>query len=192
MRALREDMRDRVLDAAGLFAEHGVDATTMDAIAEATGIPRATLYYYFSSKEEILAYVFGEILGAVREAVLAAVTGGGTAAERLADVVRAHLDVYVRYPMPSRALQLDLGRAARTSEIAEAVDAAFIAPVVSLLKQGVADGTLRTTGSTRLTAYAILGAITTTGVNALTLEPRSSVSAVAAEVTSLVLEGIGT
>lgn len=37
-----------------LFAEKGFEATTLDEIAEASGIARRTLFHYFSSKEEII------------------------------------------------------------------------------------------------------------------------------------------
>lgn len=37
-----------------LFAENGYEATTLDAIAEASGIARRTFFHYFRSKEEII------------------------------------------------------------------------------------------------------------------------------------------
>lgn len=37
-----------------LFSRDGYEATTLDAIAEAAGISRRTIFYYFKSKEEIL------------------------------------------------------------------------------------------------------------------------------------------
>lgn len=183
-------MRRKVMAAAPLFAARGADATTMEDLAAATAIPRATLYYYFASKEDILACIFEELLAQVRHAVLLAIAGEGRAAERLEALIAAHLDVFARYPMASRVLQLDLGRAARISEIAARIDAAFITPVTTLLKQGAADGSLLPVRDPRLTAFAILGAITTTGTNALTVESNRAVRDVAAAVTSLVLDGI--
>ena len=48
-------MHGAVLDAAaGLVAAHGLTGITMSAIAEATGIGRATLYKYFPDVEAIL------------------------------------------------------------------------------------------------------------------------------------------
>jgi AcrR family transcriptional regulator len=53
-----------VLDAAlALFAERGIDATSMDAIAEASGVSKATIYKHWPDKDalclEVLARAFG-------------------------------------------------------------------------------------------------------------------------------------
>lgn len=51
----RRDVRDATLDAAAeLVAEHGLLGVTMSAIAQRTGIGRATLYKYFPDVEAIL------------------------------------------------------------------------------------------------------------------------------------------
>lgn len=53
--AHRAAVRDATLDtAAALVAEHGLRSVTMSAIAEETGIGRATLYKYFADVEAIL------------------------------------------------------------------------------------------------------------------------------------------
>ena len=44
----------RVLDAAiGLFAEYGIDATSMDAIAEASSVSKATIYKHWPDKDAL-------------------------------------------------------------------------------------------------------------------------------------------
>jgi AcrR family transcriptional regulator len=48
--------RDRILTAAGeLFYRHGIRAVGVDAIAEAAGTNKMTLYRHFSSKDELVA-----------------------------------------------------------------------------------------------------------------------------------------
>ena len=42
-----------------LFVENGYEATTLEAIAAASGISRRTFFYYFESKEEILQHFQG-------------------------------------------------------------------------------------------------------------------------------------
>lgn len=59
-----------------LFAEHGFDAVTMDAIASAADVARGTLYKHFPVKEAIIAYRFRKDQltheNVVRETALAA------------------------------------------------------------------------------------------------------------------------
>jgi AcrR family transcriptional regulator len=49
--------------AAELFAERGIDATSMDAIADASGVSKATIYKHWPDKDslalEVLAHLFG-------------------------------------------------------------------------------------------------------------------------------------
>ncbi len=50
--------KDRILEAAiKLFAEKGFDATSVDEIARNAEINKAMIYYYFSSKEELLSSI---------------------------------------------------------------------------------------------------------------------------------------
>lgn len=53
-----------------LFLAKGYEATTLDAIAEAAGISRRTIFYYFKSKEEILLAYQSGIGDMIRKAVL--------------------------------------------------------------------------------------------------------------------------
>jgi len=48
----------RILKGAlAVFQDVGIDKTTMDEIASVSGFGKATLYYYFSSKDEVFIYV---------------------------------------------------------------------------------------------------------------------------------------
>ena len=53
-----EEKRERILSVAQkIFARFGIKKTTMDEIAKMARMGKATLYYYFKSKEEIFAEV---------------------------------------------------------------------------------------------------------------------------------------
>lgn len=73
---LRERKRQLTLDRiaeAGLklFIENGYEATTLDAIAAASGISRRTFFYYLKSKEDVLlAHESGKFPQALRPAFL--------------------------------------------------------------------------------------------------------------------------
>jgi len=55
----REARKQRILTGAlEVFKSNGIEGATMDHIAQKSGFGKATLYYYFKSKED----VFSEIL----------------------------------------------------------------------------------------------------------------------------------
>jgi len=61
-----QDPRERILSAAeGLFAEQGFDATGTARIAEAAGVPKGLLFYYFPRKIDILLTLLNERMPAL-------------------------------------------------------------------------------------------------------------------------------
>ncbi len=59
-----EQAHSRVIDAAvALFVESGIESTSMDAIARASGVSKATIYRHWPDKDtlclEVLAYLHG-------------------------------------------------------------------------------------------------------------------------------------
>ena len=53
-----------------LFLDQGYDNTTIRQIAEASGIGRGHLYYYFRKKEDILIHIFKQILNKIYNDVI--------------------------------------------------------------------------------------------------------------------------
>ncbi|SFC01737.1 DNA-binding transcriptional regulator, AcrR family [Bosea sp. CRIB-10] len=86
--------RRLILDhAARLLRSNGYHQTSLREIAEAVGIRKASLYYHFRSKEEIVEAVVNDGVRLVHDAVLAALGAAGkaTARERLKAAIAAHL-----------------------------------------------------------------------------------------------------
>lgn len=59
-RSAEKSTKDRILDVSiDLFAQKGFDAVTMQEIADAVGIKKASLYYHFAGKDQILQDILG-------------------------------------------------------------------------------------------------------------------------------------
>jgi AcrR family transcriptional regulator len=59
---------ERVLDVAlKLFAERGIDSTSMDAIAESSGVSKATIYKHWQDKDALCLEVMARLHGADEE-----------------------------------------------------------------------------------------------------------------------------
>jgi AcrR family transcriptional regulator len=93
-RAPRQDnRRQQLLDvAARLFRERGYHVTSMRDIAREVGMLSGSIYYHFSSKEEMLLAVYEEGLRHIAERVDAAVARQQTPWERLEAGCTAHLE----------------------------------------------------------------------------------------------------
>jgi AcrR family transcriptional regulator len=62
------EAHEKVIHAAlSLFGERGIDATSMDAIARASGVSKATIYNHWSDKEALLLEVMLYVNGLNRE-----------------------------------------------------------------------------------------------------------------------------
>lgn len=191
MRPVPSNIASRLTQAAGPIARRGLEQTTIEEVADATGVPKATLYYYFTGKEEILAFLFAELLGIMAEQVARAVEGSGPAAERLHEVLVAQLSVMVEQRDACQALLGDLGRAGRIPEIAAAIDHAYLAPVRQLLAEGAVDGSLRPAADPQAVALAVFGAVTTWGLFGLLDEERVDAAKEADVLFDLLLRGCG-
>ncbi len=190
MRQVPQTTAVKLMAAADLIADRGLDATKIDDFSSATGIPKATLYYYFDGKEEILSYIFGVVLDELGVAVRQGLVGEGTAATRLARVIEAHLAVFERYPKASQALYFDLGRAVRRPELATRIRSSYVDPVGKLLVEGVSDGSLRRVEDASLSAVAVLGATCTAAIHVLAIDPALTIKGVSKVIVPLVLQGL--
>jgi AcrR family transcriptional regulator len=73
----RRETLQRISEAAlELFLAKGFDATTLDEIAAEAGISRRTFFYYFESKDEILAVYLGDRTAALSALVLESASAG--------------------------------------------------------------------------------------------------------------------
>lgn len=89
---IREQKREETLRritkcAMALFARHGYEATTIDAIAAAAGISRRTFFHYFKTKDDILLSQQAGV-GEQLIAALAAEPNGPTPWQTLASAMR--------------------------------------------------------------------------------------------------------
>src|SRR5262249_42035406 len=133
----------RVLDAAlRLFAERGIDATSMDAIAGASGVSKATIYKHWPDKDALCLEAMTHLLG-----------GGRSRPVFNSADVRADIVALLAYQPPAQHPELRarimphlLASAARHRAFGEAWRAGVFEPpraqLRQLLDRAVAEGHL--------------------------------------------------
>jgi TetR/AcrR family transcriptional regulator len=190
VRQVPDSIAERLSGAAAVFAERGFDGTRIDDVAEVTGIPRATLYYYFAGKEDLLAWLLQRMLDVVAVAVAEAAEGPGDARSRLEAVVRTQLDIMADHPAACLALVANFGRAGRLQEISLTVHAGFHQAIQKLLEEGAADGSLRPVDDPVVLASSIYGAVVMPGLHQIVVDGKVDPDQLASQVCALVLDGI--
>jgi AcrR family transcriptional regulator len=114
---LDEKIRTRniriILDVAtDVFSRKGFDGTRITEIAELAKLPKANIYYYFSSKEEIYSTIITNLI-AGWDGALANLRVDRDPAEALRDYVRAKLDYTRENPRESRLFASEIVQGAR-------------------------------------------------------------------------------
>ena len=183
---------EKLYSATDLIAARGLQNTKIDDIAAASGVPKATLYYYFRGKDDILAFLFRDSLDSLARDVAAAAETPGRGRDRLAAVIDVQLAHTMDRPATSLALVGDLGRAIRLPELTSSVQEAFYEPIARVLLAGANDGSLRQLVDPQSTAISIFGAVMMTALLHNAVDSQKAQPAVAAEVIGLIMDGIAT
>lgn len=93
-----QERQDEILAVAGrVFARDGYHQASMRDIAREAVISLAGLYYYAESKEELLFAISVRAFDTVIQGARGAIAAGTSAEDRLANIVRNHLDYFVSH-----------------------------------------------------------------------------------------------
>lgn len=182
---------EKLYTATDLIAARGLEKTKIEDIAKASGVPKATLYYYFKGKDDILAFLFRDSLDALARDVTSAADAPGPGRDRLASVIQVQVAHTMDRPATAQALVGDLSRAIRLPELATAVQEAFYDPIARVLRAGADDGSLRRLPDPQSAAITIFGAIMMTAVLHNVINSEKAHDQVAGEVMHLIENGLG-
>ncbi|KAB0546469.1 TetR family transcriptional regulator [Pseudomonas argentinensis] len=105
---IRQKNEEAIIAAAeNEFARHGFKGTSMNAIAQAVGLPKANLHYYFSSKQGLYLAVLNNIL-ALWDSAFDNLRVDDDPAEALERYIRAKMEYSRRYPKASRIFAMEV------------------------------------------------------------------------------------
>ena len=153
-----QDKQSEIFAAAvRIFQKKGYHAASMQDLADAVGLQKASLYYYVSSKEELLTSVYERFIGAFTRQLSALVAEPLPPTEKLRRAIESHLvalseqlELFTVYVHEQNFLTGKLrarihAEAERHAELLEAI-----------LAEGVQTGEFRELDVT-MTAHAIVG-----------------------------------
>jgi TetR/AcrR family transcriptional regulator len=134
---------DKILDAAlNTFARHGLRGTRIEQIAEAAGMSKTNLLYYFRSKEALYAAVLTRTLD-IWLTPLRELDASRDPAASLAAYIEQKLDYSRRFPQASRLFAMEILQGApHLAGVLESDLAALVARKMGIIASWIADGRL--------------------------------------------------
>lgn len=163
-----EDRRAEILvAAAALFRTGGYRGTSIGKIAEKVGTDRASIYYYFSSKEEVFDVLVTDVVKGnlvIAEQIRDSPT---SATEKLRELVVQLMCSYAEhYPFLYVYLQenmahVDPKRKAWAAEMRQ-VNRRYEGAVTDIISQGITEGSIKPVGEPWVLAYGLMGMVSWT------------------------------
>lgn len=157
MKRLPEDIAQKLIEASEQLSGTNLDVS-IDDIAQLTDIPRATLYYYFSGKDDLIGFFLSDKLNRASVAVQKAINSEGTVVERLERTLTSVMEVMAAHPTLCTEMPVAIKEAGKYEDVVNGADRLMLAPLRELLIEGKATGEL-TIPDVNTAAIALMGAV---------------------------------
>jgi AcrR family transcriptional regulator len=164
--AHRERQRRRILSAAErLFDEQGIDRTTMAEVIAASELRPSTIYQYFANKDEIVWAILGGLLEEESARVKALLEGLTTGLARITALLEHMADELRNRPAQIRFMAQFDAMYARDWPVERLISLEMhlenhgFEVFRELIRDGIADGSLRKDLDPELTLHAVVNAV---------------------------------
>jgi AcrR family transcriptional regulator len=165
--AHRERQRRRILDAAWkLFDDRGIDRVTMAEITSASGVQPSTMYQYFSNKDDIVWATLSELMEEVIARTRQKLEDAPNALARITALLDfmadelANNQVKVRFMAQFDAMYARNWPVERLLTLESQLNPEGFQAFAQLIREGMADGSLRSDLDPDLTMHAVINAVT--------------------------------
>ncbi len=189
MEARRPYDIDSVTDVAfHIFAERGFDAASMEDVARAAGITKASIYHHVPSKEALLARGLDRALAALFGVLDEPAASSGSARERLATIVRRVAEITMSMRAEVSVLFRVRGNSTTERDAMER-RRTFDARIAELVREAQAAGEVRTDVEAALIVRLIFG-MSNSVVEWYRPGGRAPAAEIAAAVEAIAFEGV--
>jgi TetR/AcrR family transcriptional regulator len=146
----KEQRRNMIIAAAEkVFFAKGLDAATMDDIAEEAELSKGTLYLYFKSKEDLYLAITGRSLELLVDLFLEATKNQTIGLEKVRAIGQAYMEFGKRHPNKLRAmlyfesLPVEFDEGSSGAQACVVLGDKVIQILVLAIQAGITDGSIR-------------------------------------------------
>ena len=186
MRKMRENIKSV---AVGLFFEKGYFATSMSDIAQGSGIQKASIYYHYPSKEDLLFHILETTMDELTAHLRDNIEDVEDIVDRMRGAVRGHVQFHLEHQKETFIANSELrGLTGEHYGVIVAKRDGYEKIFQDLIQEGRNCGVFQVT-DVKILSYAIL-TLCTAGASWFKPSGRLSVDAIAAIYEEFILSGL--
>lgn len=144
-----------------LFAEKGYDATSIEEITATVGVAKGTLYYHFSSKEEIFNFLVEEGMKLLKNSIEIKTSKLNNYIDKIKAIVLIQIKIVVKYEDFITILLTQLWGKEERNQICKGHVFGYIETLENIIKEGIDNGEIKK-GDPKAIASEIYGLIPST------------------------------
>ncbi|CDA15996.1 MAG: TetR/AcrR family transcriptional regulator [Clostridia bacterium] len=170
-----------------LFAEKGYDATSIEEITATVGVAKGTLYYHFSSKEEIFNFLVEEGVKLLKNSIAIKTANLDSSVDKIKAIVLIQLKVLVKYEdFMAIVLSQIWGTGAR-SQICKKYIFEYITMIENIVKEGIEKGEL-SKGDPNVIASGIFGIACSSLIYKMRIDKKIEIEKLYHEIDSIYIK----
>ena len=139
-----------------LFAEKGYDATSIEEITASVGVAKGTLYYHFTSKEEIFNFLIEEGVKLLKNSIEIKTENLENSLDKIKAVVLIQIKVLVKYENFMTIVLREIWGTGERSKICKREVFDYIKQIEKIVNEGIQKGELQI-GDANVIASGIFG-----------------------------------
>ena len=172
-----------------LFAEKGYDATSIEDITATVGVAKGTLYYHFSSKEEIFNFLVEEGIKLLQNSIDIKTAKFSNYIDKIKAIVLIQIKIVVKYEdLITILLSQFWGNEARNQKCQKHI-LGYVNKIENIVKEGIKAGEIKE-GNPQAIASEIYGLICSSLVYKARKEEEIDIMKLFKEFENTIIEGL--
>ena len=172
-----------------LFAEKGYDATSIEDITATVGVAKGTLYYHFTSKEEIFDFLIEEGIKLLQNSVDIKTARYSNYLDKIKAIVLIQIKIVNQYEDLINIILSQLWGKEKRNQKCQTLVYEYINKIEQYVKEGIERGQIKD-GDTRVVASEIYGLICSTLVYKMKEKENFNVMKVYNQFESTIIKGL--
>ena len=123
-----------------LFAEKGYDATSIEEITATVGVAKGTLYYHFSSKEEIFKFLVEEGVKLLKNSIAIKTANLNSSLDKIKAIVLIEIKILVKYENFMRIILSEIWGTSPRSNMCREYLFEYIQMIEEIVEEGMKKG----------------------------------------------------